>query len=55
MLPVRYLGDASVFPANQTGNDVEVIFVPQAGDFANTFHAQRIERFYSLLLHRKKA
>jgi len=45
----------SVIPNSQTGKKVEVLFIPQPGDYVNTFHAQRIERFYALLLHKKKA
>jgi VWFA-related protein len=45
----------SAIPPNETGKPIEVIFIPQADDYANAFHSQKIERWYTLLLHRKKA
>ena len=42
-------------PSNQTDKIVEVIFVIQSGDFANTVHAAAIERFYALLMHSRRA
>jgi len=45
----------SAIPSNGTGKSLEVIVIPQEDDYANAFHAQKIERWYTLLLHRKKA
>jgi VWFA-related protein len=44
----------SAIPQNETGKPIEVIFIHQADDYTNAFHAQKIERWYTLLLHRKK-
>lgn len=45
----------SAVPPNETGKPLEVVFIPQADDYANVLHSQKIERWYTLLLHRKKA
>lgn len=45
----------SAIPPNETGSTIEVILIHQPNDYVNTFHAKKIERWYSLLLHRKKA
>lgn len=45
----------SAIPSNEMEKPLEVIFIPQTGDYANSFQAQKIERWYTLLLHRKKA
>ena len=53
---IRGLGSPfSIIPSNQTDKIVEVIFVIQSGDYTNVLHAQRIERFYTLLMHSRRA
>ena len=44
----------SIIPVNQTGRDIEVIFVTNSGDYRNTKHLNRISRFYSLLCHSRR-
>lgn len=42
-------------PKNNTGKKLELIFVTQPSDYINSYHAGRIERFYTILASRKNA